>query len=188
MPDKILAGLDPGIAYFGAAAFRATMDKTGPTLEILAGAVIQTNREAKKRGVSVAGDDFQRARMVSRALRLFLVEHDVGMIVAEERSFPRGANAIKSMSAAWGVIASLSDSLSIPIIVVPPKRIKLELAGSETASKAEVERAVIQAHPKAAWIGQMDLGVPPGQANHFFDAAGAAMAGCRSDEFLAWLR
>lgn len=183
---KRLAGMDPGIANFGMAAFDARLGD-GVELDLVRGDVISTASEVKKRRVSQASSDFARWRFIAEAIRDWLVEWEIGLIAAEERSFARGSAAVKSMSAAWAIIASMSLVLSIPVVVASPKSIKSILCGRETASKAEVEAAVLRRHPVAGAMIEL-AGVPDGQHNHFFDACGAAEACRRFDEVLAWIR
>lgn len=186
-PRKRLAALDPGIAWFGVAIYDAALRDGAVSLDLIDGACIRTVKSDKKRKVSVADDDFHRAKRVSAELMRLFTEHGVGMLVAEERSFPRGTAAIKSMAGAWCIIAALSYVLGLPVVVIPPKAIKLELCGREGASKAEVEAEVVRRFPIARGIAEVTIDAGANN-NHFFDAAAAGICGVRFDEILAWLR
>lgn len=182
-----IAGLDPGIAWFGVAVFDAMMLDGRVSLGMVAGRCIRTVKSDRKRKASSADDDFHRAKRVACELRGAFERHDVGMLIAEERSFPRGAAAIKSMAGAWGIIAALSDSMGLPVVAIPPKQLKLGLCGRAGASKDEVEAEVVRRFPLARGIADIDIDAGANN-NHFFDAAGAAICGINHDEVLAWAR
>jgi len=182
-----MLGIDGGIANMGLGAFRADLVFTQVRLHLFAGDVITTSRSAKKRGVSVISDDHARWRAVAIALADRIDRWGVDMIVAEERSFPRGATAVKSVSAAWPIIITVSCLRAIPVVAVSPKQLKSSLCGSVSASKSDVAAEVLRRHPAAAATIEL-AGVPDGRHEHFFDACGAAEACKATDEVLAWLR
>lgn len=183
MRRKRLAGIDPGIAQSAIGIFDFV---PGPTLKCLTGRVIVTKPSTKKHNISVASDDFMRWREVARVLHAMLVEYDVGMIVAESVSGSRGVKQAKHMGAVWGILASLTGVLSIPLFVVSPTGIKSGMTGHAKASKKEVEEAVIRVCPSVGRVAE-DVVRAGAKNNHFYDACGAALCGLDIDSVKVWI-
>ena len=140
----------------------------------LATGVLRTEPSARKRGVLASSDDTRRTRELAAALRPLVDRADA--LAVEAWSQPRHASAAVKMARAWGVLVTLAGDR--PIVEASPQAIKLATAGSKTASKEAVVRAVAFTLSGA---GRMLADVPRTLREHAADACGAVLASLRSD-------
>jgi len=158
-------GCDPGFASFGWCSVRIT----GAREELIALGVIRTEPETRKLGVLAADDDVRRTREIAARLREELGQADV--VAAEAFSQPRHAASAAKLARSWGALVALAGAL--PLTQASPQQIKLAVAGSKTATKEAVERAV-----RARWqsAGVMLDALPKTLREHAADACGAVIA------------
>lgn len=167
MIDYAILGLDPGFSNIGFAVARLTAS----TLHLERAGVFNTAPSDKKRKVLSTDDNFRRAKEISEFLSMLCAEFDVKLICAESMSYPPSASAAAKMAMCWGALAMLSYKKSIPLIQASPQEIKLNVCGSKSASKLDVENAV-QSHLD---IDSHLVKVPRGKREHAFDAGAAIL-------------
>lgn len=144
-----LIGIDPGFASIGIAVLLLDADYVYVTrFELL-----KTESETKKRKVFAVEDNVRRALEIARHLRVVVAAAHangatVAGICAEAMSFPRNSSAAAKMAMTWGIIASLSEATSIPIVQASPQRVKIDVCGSKSASKDDVIAAVEKLYPQ----------------------------------------
>ena len=59
-------------------------------------------------------------------------------------SFPRNASTAGKMSICWGVLAAIAEARGLPIVQASPQALKRAVTGSSSASKDEVEFALLK--------------------------------------------
>ena len=82
------------------------------------------------------------------------------------------------MGIIWGVIASLSEATWIPVIQGSPQDVKKAVCRVKTATKEEVQEAVVRLYPE---VGEMRLALPRGQWEHSHDAVAMGHLALSSD-------
>jgi len=142
-----LIGLDPGFASIGYAVLRLDHDPIRNSRpQCVAFGVLVTEASAKKHKVLSVEDNVRRTIEIARTLRGLLASAPGTLaLCAEAMSFPRSASVAAKMAMCWGVIASLSDATNTPILQATPVHIKRETTGSKTATKEEVQAAMLRA-------------------------------------------
>lgn len=181
LPEGVaVLGCDPGFANCGVALVQLLSDRE----VVRALDVIRTAKDSAKRRTYAADDNLRRARELHRALDGLVVTHNVRAIAAESMSFPRNATNSAKMSLCWGVLASIAEARRLPIVQASPQAIKRAVTGSTTASKDEVEFALLKRFGNDA--EELFTG-PDGLREHAFDALGAVVA-CLDSDVLRALR
>ena len=99
-----------------------------------------------QRKVLKTDDNIQRCRELVRALRPVWADSSPVAIAAESMSWPRNASSSAKIGIAWGVVITLAELLSLPIIATSPQGIKKALTNDASASKAKVQAAVEAIH------------------------------------------
>lgn len=168
-------GVDPGFASLGWAIARLYEDRE----VIFDVGVIHTEKSDKKRAVRASDDNVMRAREIYEALHSVIQPQALVAVTAEGMSFPRSASVAAKMAMSWGVLVSLCAQYKLPIIQSSPKEVKKALTGTGTASKEEVQVALIQRYPGGfdAFMRKSNKG----DLEHGFDAAATIVAGLASD-------
>jgi Holliday junction resolvasome RuvABC endonuclease subunit len=161
-----LLGVDPGFASIGLAVY-----ELGNPDHVVAMGLITTEKSPKKQEVLASNDNLVRAMEIHREIVRVLKETEdrggkVVAICAEAMSFPRNASAASKVSLTWGVLASLSEARSIPIIQASPQAVKLKVCGSKTATKEEVEEALVKQYPYLPDL----VALPKTKREHVYDA------------------
>lgn len=167
----IVLGIDPGFASMGV----AVVDVTEHGVGVITLDVIRTQKDDRKRRTLASDDNVRRAREI--AGRLF--EAHIGAICAEAMSFPRNSSAAAKMALSWGVICALAQVRDVPIVQASPQQIKQAVTGSKTASKLDVEAALLKRYGNQ--IEQLVAHLPDSQHEHAFDALAAVVACLDSD-------
>lgn len=162
----IVLGCDPGLANFGIAVVELE------PLRVITLEVLRTKKSTAK--ALVADDNVRRSREIAASL-LELCKHRPVAICAEAMSHPRNASAAGKLSMSWGVLSAISALLDIPIVQASPQRIKKATCGRADASKAEVQRALVDRFGALVWP------TPGGVIEHAADALGAVIACLDSD-------
>lgn len=170
--------LDPGFASLGYATL--VFDPHRPA-RVAAFGVIQTSKSDKKHKVFEADDSFRRTMDLAKALRSLCSQgvRTVG-ICAEALSLSPGwtINVCAKMGMAWGVIASLSEATDIPLLQAGPTAVKKAVCGVKTATKEEVQEAVVRLYPE---VFAKRLTVAPGLWEHCHDAVAVGHCMLSSD-------
>lgn len=180
----IVLGLDVSMTATGWVVVKLDNGTDAPTL--LAAGCIPTEKLEGGEDVSNTVDSMRRAAKIHDALQhaVFSKQHYQGkidLVVVEAMSWPRNAGAAIKMAMAWGAIAPLVSSY--PIIEVLPQALKLAVAGSKSATKAEVEAGVKKWLP-AEGITLLEASVSKrAQREHPWDALGAILASLRTEKY-----
>lgn len=161
----IVLGVDPGFAKCGYAIvdvqpYKEVVEETG---------VITTVPSPKKLHILSTDDNVRRLREISCALETQMTEAQV--VCCEAMSWPRNASSIAKIGMVWGVIVSLADSRSIPILQASPQDIKIALCGRKTATKDDVISAIDNRYPDMP-----PFRMPKSSWEHQADAVGAVVA------------
>lgn len=115
----------------------------------VAAGCIRTEKTNRKRAVRVADDDAERCAYLARELARIVQAHNVKGLVAEMPSAGgQSARAVACMAKAGAVLAAVVELLQLPAEWLTPGEIKA-VAGSKSASKADVEAAVLRRWPNA---------------------------------------
>jgi crossover junction endodeoxyribonuclease RuvC len=164
---KIL-GLDPGFASLG----WGLISSKGP--QVLAAGVIRTKPGKERRKCD---DNAERCRFIANALADIHERHYFALIAAEAQSWTRHATGDRAVAMAWGIIVATAARFDVPILQIRPQEAKREIAGSESASKAEIQATI-----EAMGIGAKEhlSSFPTTQQNHAFDALAVALASLSS--------
>jgi Holliday junction resolvasome RuvABC endonuclease subunit len=169
LKKPVLVGIDPGFASVGLAVveLRASND------HVVAVKVLRTEKSSAKKNLLASDDNLRRAREISCELRkvLFSDDYQVVGICAESMSFPRNASAAAKVAMTWGILAALAQDT--PIFQCSPQELKFRVVGSKTASKEDVQAALLQRF--GADVAKL-LDAPPSQHEHAYDALGAVVA------------
>ena len=181
-----ILGVDPGFANLGYAMVSLSAD--GTLLPVNMG-VFETDKSTAKRNVLASDDNVRRAREISRFLRDLLREGSLGpvrAVCAETMSFPRSSSVAAKMAMAWGVVASLSEELDIPILQATPQGLKLAVCEDRSASKEDIQKALEKRFGKKL-LTSLVKETTPSKQEHPFDALGAVVA-CSDSEVLRLAR
>ncbi len=198
MSSAQILGIDPGFASLGYAVLN--LDATGPTVATLG--VLRTAKTDKKHRVLAADDNVRRCRELALPLAQLMLSGAVGyvappagvagfvermrttstlsLVCAEKMSFPRNASAAAKMAMSWGMIVAYLHHHGLPLIQASPQDVKRRVTGSSSASKEEVQKALIKRFGRG--LLRMLKGIPEGQHEHAFDALAAAVACLDSEE------
>ena len=141
--------------------------------------VMHTEKSAKKRQILEVDDGLRRARELAEFLRRLVASGRTVAICAESLSISVGwSNGVAAkMGIIWGVIASLSEATGIPVIQGSPQDVKKAVCRVKTATKEEVQEAVVRLYPEV--VG-MRSG-PKGAWEHAHDAVAMGHLALSSD-------
>lgn len=180
-----LLGIDPGFASIGFAVVRLYPDRE----EIESLTVFTTEKAEKKRKVLASDDNFRRARSIAEALGGFLGAPQVEAICAESMSFPRSSSVAAKMAMCWGVLAAFAFNRGIPVLQATPKEIKKKLCGNGSASKDDIEAALVARHGRSTIEEALVKGfvTRKGDREHPLDALAAVVA-CLDSEVVRMAR
>ena len=165
-----MAGIDPGFASIG----YGVLELGAKDIEALGFGVVRTEKSDKKRGVSAADDNLRRAQEISRIL-VPLVD-GAQALCFEAPSLPRNAATSFKLGLCYGIIACLSETADVPIVMVTPKGLKKALCGNGSASKEEVAEAVTRRLGRDITDELLAKKVPRSQHGHVYDAFGSILA------------
>lgn len=172
---NLILGLDPGFANIGFA-----MTSTSGS-EVKAIGLISTEKSNKKQKVRASDDNALRTREIVRALNMLKVYGNIVAICAESMSFPRSSSVSAKMALSWGAIIAFAVLNSeIPIVQSTPQEIKRAVCGKKSASKEEVQAALVARYRDQYLVEKLD-GIAHSMHEHPFDALGSIVAGFESD-------
>lgn len=170
-------GLDCGLASFGFAVIQLEPDVT----HVLDLGAIKTKPSAKKEKTFASDDTLRRAQEIHHRVDGLIERFDVKAIAAESMSFPRigkqvMVKACQQLGVAWGIIAAIASSRSLPVVQLSPQALKKAVAGSTTASKEQVQEALA-----ARYGADLFAELNKGDVEHAADALGSVVACLDSD-------
>jgi Holliday junction resolvasome RuvABC endonuclease subunit len=172
---KVLA-LDPSFRNTGYAIIGVGSSKLKD--KICATGVIKTEARNKKSSVRAADQNLEQIQIMANALRDLIKIHKPDILVAElPTSGGKSAKAVASMAIAQAVCGTVVAYEALPYEWVTPIANKKHLTGKRTASKTEMENAVLKIYPKLRdeythKKGQFK-GKIIGEFEHIADAIGA---------------
>jgi Holliday junction resolvasome RuvABC endonuclease subunit len=102
--------------------------------------VIETEPEAKKRGIYQVDDNVRRATLIAKGLDKVVDEWEPSLIVAEMPFGSRSSKSATALGICAGVISTYTHLTGIPLTCVTPEDVKVAGAGKKNASKAEMMR------------------------------------------------
>jgi Holliday junction resolvasome RuvABC endonuclease subunit len=194
----ILLGIDGGFAITGwciASIGEQYPDKLKgqimPGFYIRQMGIIETQKSARK--VPAAVDNVSRARKIADGIQGLVfkggaegpVSLAVDCICAEAMSHVPAAQAAAKLAMAWGVYATVAHLASLPIAQASPQDIKMAVAGTRKASKALMERRLLEDYPECSALLE---GIPASKREHPLDALGAIVACLDTDIVRAGMR
>lgn len=173
----LVLGIDPGFASVGYALIDLL-----PEGEVLVRVgVLTTKKSLAKHAVYASDDNFNRSREIYRGLAdLVNARERVMTICVESMSFPRNASAAAKVAMSWGILASFSESLSIPLVQISPQEVKKHVCNDRKASKKEVFDAVCLRYKDFKPMCEA-MKIPAGQLEHPTDALATVIAALDSD-------
>lgn len=119
----------------------------------------------------------RRARELSRWLAWHLDRHKPWLVAAEEISLPPGQRIAKRVGIAWGVLESLCEQRTIPIVTALPLAWRKHLHKSKRESEAH-GMALVTAPTARTHIARLDNADQP----HALDGLGVAVWGLSTDD------
>lgn len=178
MKVKIL-GIDPALQNTGLSIGEYCLDSGD--LQVTHLEIAQTRPAKDGKGVRKSSDDLTRARVIVAELKRFIALHKPHFAAAEVPGGCQSARGAFSNGICCGVLASLT----IPIIEVSPKEVKLAAVGREHASKAEMIEWAVGRWPAAPWMTRKLKGEVKLLADneHMADSCGAIAAGILTPQF-----
>jgi len=144
-------GIDVGLAHVG----YALVALEGNSERVLDMRTIVTKKSDAKLGVLVAHDDIRRVREILDALHVVISSagqpglSGVHAICAELPHGSKGARAAAALGIGKAIVAALGWRYQLPIAACNPQQLKKTLAGSQSASKAEVQVALCRRYGKS---------------------------------------
>ena len=190
-PLRILA-LDVAFTHLGAAVLEYDQAHSTGWGHVNTTCLV-TKPEAKKRRIYETDDKVRRVRILCTGLAALIKEGDPLLVSAElPSSGGKSASAHASMGIAISVVTCVTELFGVPLRSYSWDDIKLKVANKKTASKKEIQDAIVGARP--------DLGVQykstnkksktgyPCNFEHIADAIGAGMCAFDSDVVEALVR
>lgn len=168
---SVVLGLDVGLAALG----WAVVDLSADGERVVDLGTVTTAKSSKRRGVRVADDDVRRCRELAAFLLGVIDRHDVVAIAAELPHGSKGARAAAALGMAKAILASVAEARGLPIAACSPVELKQATAGSGSASKADVQAALV------ARFGPLEWPKRKADVEHAADALGAVVACLDSD-------
>jgi len=173
----LVLGIDPGFAFVG----YALVDLLPEGESLVRVGVLTTKKSLAKRAVYASDDNFNRSREIYRGLAdLVSARGRVMAICVESMSFPRNASAAAKVAMSWGILASFSESLGIPLVQVSPQVVKKHACDNRSASKKEVFDAMCARYKDFKPMCTA-MKIPAGQLEHPTDALATVVAALDGD-------
>lgn len=190
----MVLGLDPGFASLGWALLT-------PAGQVINLGVVRTKKSNAKARTMATEDNVRRARELAKALHGLLDGvvpgqapsyqhvplgmhraplHRVVLVCAEAMSFPRSASVAAKMAMTWGALIGMLEVRGVALLQGSPQEVKRRCTGKPTASKDEVQRAMVRRYGPG--LKRMLKGIPADQHEHAYDALASATACLETDE------
>jgi crossover junction endodeoxyribonuclease RuvC len=138
MFERLVVGVDPGIASTGVAAVSA-----GATGAAAAGASVLRAETVR---TSASAPEPERLRTLYRAIRDLLEERRPEAVAVERLMWGRNATSAMAVARASGVVLLAAAELGIPVREYAPLEVKMAITGNGAAGKEEVRRALGRLH------------------------------------------
>lgn len=134
-------GIDPSLTHTGWVV--AEVDaKTRQIVNVLEGGTVVTE-PTKAKQVRKSSDKLERARSIANTLRDVIERYGIKIASSEIPSGAKSANAAH----AFGIVLGIIAGLTVPVVEVSPREVKLATAGKATADKEDIVRwAVGKSH------------------------------------------
>lgn len=158
-------------------------------LRSIAGDVIVTKKDDDAK-MSATSDALRRAGDQYAALNGVVLGHEPDVICAEAMSWPRNASSSIKMALVWGALSALSRQHGLTVVSVMPMIVKRRVAGSKTASKDDMARALAQSarfspgDTRAAILAA----IPQSRQEHVVDAFAVCQACLEAPEIMGLMR
>jgi Holliday junction resolvasome RuvABC endonuclease subunit len=175
-----ILGCDPGLASFGVARVELTTDSE----RIVAIASLETAPSPKKRKVRVCEDTIRRVQELALALKSWAGDEPPAAVAFESMSLPRNASASSKVGMSFGMLGAAAVLLGWPLVQATPQELKKAMCGKASASKREVEQALVRRYPEAAPLIEA---IPKSKREHPVDAA-AVVVTCLNDQVIRMAR
>jgi crossover junction endodeoxyribonuclease RuvC len=138
MFERLVVGVDPGIAATGVAALaagRAAPAATHPS--VLWAETVRTSARAP---------EADRLRTLYRAIRHLLEEPRPEALAVERLMWGRNAPSAMAVARASGVVLLAAAELGVPVSEYAPLEVKMAVTGNGASGKEEVRRALERLH------------------------------------------
>jgi Holliday junction resolvasome RuvABC endonuclease subunit len=173
-------GLDPGFSRFGWALVLLLPEGGERVLDL----GVFCTEKGKAKGL-VREDDRRRAAELGRALLGVTRRHAPAVVCAEALSHvnPREAHMPVSTTTkvgrAWGLIDLLCELHEVALVQASPQAIKKATCGVASASKVDVQGALVARYPELVPLLQR---IPASKREHAVDALGSIVASLHANE------
>lgn len=179
-----VVGVDPGFANFGVAVVEL-LPKGERIVRI---EVLRTKSMVRRRHLLAVDDDSRRLSWLGDQFDGICNDYGIRAVFAEEkRRLPHSGSAAK-LAMGWSVAVLVSTLRGLPFRQVTPGEIKLATAGSEQATKLQVQNAIRGLYSNNTALQAFDRGTTnpktgkaQGHLEHGYDALGAVIAALPSD-------
>lgn len=162
----LLIGVDPGFTAMGIAEVTLL-----PHEEIVRRVAVVRTAKRSEKGVRVIEDELRRVKELGAALGGWLSDGVIAICMEEQGHPPKASRTnIRKMAYPVAVVGALAGERGIPVLPVPPKRLKQTLTGSGTATKKAVKAALEARYGEIEWPKQSTL------HEHASDALAAIVA------------
>lgn len=175
-----VVGIDPSLRNWGLAS--GTLNLNSLDLQIsrleLINPVLPTGKQVRQNSV----DLISAAQLYADT---WLCVQDAKAVFVEVPSGSQNARGMASYGICIGILGALRAS-GIPFYEVTPTEVKLAGAGSKLATKTDMIKWAMQAHPEGNWPTYQQKGqtlVSEAKAEHLADAIGAIYAGIKTNLF-----
>jgi Holliday junction resolvasome RuvABC endonuclease subunit len=174
-----LMGIDPALRNTGIAI--GDYDILTGKLSIFQIELAQTDIGGDGKVVRKSSDDLARGRVIVNEIRKAIALHKPSLAVAEVPGGTQNARGAFSNGVCCGVLACLT----LPLIEVSPKEVKLAATGDQHATKDQMIQSAVANWPDAGWHmgkvkGKMQL---VARNEHMADACAAIQAGLLTAQF-----
>ena len=178
----MILGIDPGFASCGYALLRPGKGTEGaPEFESIG--VIRTQKTTKK--IPLWEDNARRTGDLYGALKARLPDTMRPILFAVEAESWTRQPSDKLLGLARGAIYSLAFERGCAIEQYGPRELKQEFCDSGSASKGDVEEALITLNPELKTLLNR---LPKTQRNHAADAAACALYALRKSQYARLLQ
>jgi crossover junction endodeoxyribonuclease RuvC len=133
MFDRLVIGVDPGMASTGLAVVGAT----SASRTVVMATTIRTPAGAP---------EAQRVLILHRAVEAAIEEHGPEAVAVESLMWGKNAGSAMAVSRASGVILLAAAERGIPVHEYAPLEVKMAVTGNGAAAKQDVRRALDRLH------------------------------------------
>jgi len=186
-----LLGIDGGFAKIGyCVADYHPADRILLPLEL---GLVKTDKLASF-ATRACDDNILRAQDIARRLGALLRYPaktgavTVGAVCSEAMSYPRNSTSAAKVSLTWGVLATLCELHSLPIVQAAPQAVKKGLTGRKDASKEDIIQILQAKYPQNPAVIRASEDICKTDQEHPFDALASILCCVDSDVLRGVLR